>query len=709
MENQDLKITIKAFDEASQVLKQITEELKKNSDGMDKAKKSSEGMATSFVKGAAAYELLKKSATLAIGFFKSSIEESMNAAQTMAQVETNVKNAGFAFDQLSPKIREAGDAAVKLGFDDEDAALGVSKFLLVTKNSQQALALHNLTMDVAAGLGKDYSEAQSVVAMAVQGNIRELKKYGVQGETTAEVLINAQEKFKNSAITAADTSAGRLRSLTQEYTNLKQGIGDELMPEVIDFLNILQSNKETITAFADGFIFLGKAVGFVAKGFVGFGKLVATGISGMAEKATADLSTVTWGLNQMGWVSDETVKKTDNLALSWKETTKAAADDTLNLYNDVPKLTNSIDDISEALGGVKDSTGGMQELTDIVNKAKTTYKDFADSVKEELINLEDDHNKATDSFKNDIDGVKKSLKELASTYKNDLADALKSYNDATKNNTKSVAESIVANEDAIASIKEKLAGGGLNSKEKTALQSELDARLKSEEDNAGLIQSLSSQVAAVKEYNSMSDLERAVYDYEQKKVLAQQEYDETVSNIKSVYKEKKLALDKELSDIRDKQEDERSLYQQKVDFINGKNEEALKINTEYANSNLSITKTQVQSEIDYYEQLAAAIKAARSASTGSFANIKSKVAAIPDSIKSHEHGGTVIGPIGTAVPIIAHGGEKIIPASQRGSDGNNIVVNLYNPEIKNKDDIQEIKKQVETVFRDIIRTNKVPF
>lgn len=74
-----------------------------------------------------------------------------------------------------------------------------------------------------------------------------------------------------------------------------------------------------------------------------------------------------------------------------------------------------------------------------------------------------------------------------------------------------------------------------------------------------------------------------------------------------------------------------------------------------------------------------------------------------------EHGGTVQGAVGTEVPIMAHGGETVIPAGQSRNNGNYINVNIYNPEIKDRDDIDLIRRQVESAFRDVIRINKLQF
>lgn len=77
-------------------------------------------------------------------------------------------------------------------------------------------------------------------------------------------------------------------------------------------------------------------------------------------------------------------------------------------------------------------------------------------------------------------------------------------------------------------------------------------------------------------------------------------------------------------------------------------------------------------------------------------------------LTGHEHGGTVIGPRGMPVPIMAHGGETILPAGQsRGGGGMNININMNYPQFNNADDIDVVRKQVEGAFRDVIRIYKL--
>lgn len=73
-----------------------------------------------------------------------------------------------------------------------------------------------------------------------------------------------------------------------------------------------------------------------------------------------------------------------------------------------------------------------------------------------------------------------------------------------------------------------------------------------------------------------------------------------------------------------------------------------------------------------------------------------------------EHGGMVPGARGSAVPIMAHGGEQIIPAGNVGSSGDVYVnLTLNYPQFRDQEDISVVRSQVERAFRDVIRVNKL--
>jgi hypothetical protein len=85
--------------------------------------------------------------------------------------------------------------------------------------------------------------------------------------------------------------------------------------------------------------------------------------------------------------------------------------------------------------------------------------------------------------------------------------------------------------------------------------------------------------------------------------------------------------------------------------------------------------------------------------------VKAEVNYLSNILPKFEMGGMVPGPAGAAVPIIAHGQERIIPAGQ-GSGGNTIVVNFNNPSVRSDDDLRAMEMLIERYFRQLSQNYK---
>jgi tape measure domain-containing protein len=73
-----------------------------------------------------------------------------------------------------------------------------------------------------------------------------------------------------------------------------------------------------------------------------------------------------------------------------------------------------------------------------------------------------------------------------------------------------------------------------------------------------------------------------------------------------------------------------------------------------------------------------------------------------------EFGGTVPGARGQAVPILAHGGETVIPAgSSAARGGNTYSVVINNPVISSREDAANLRRQLEQALRDVSRGHKL--
>jgi len=189
-----------------------------------------------------------------------------------------------------------------------------------------------------------------------------------------------------------------------------------------------------------------------------------------------------------------------------------------------------------------------------------------------------------------------------------------------------------------------------------------------------------------------TDLQRTIEDYNARAVLDAADYTKRMAQ-----------LQKELKSKQDEAAQEQTLYQQKVDAINKIMDDANVYYTKLSDARLKQTTDEVNAEIKLFQALASAISQTKSSTSSSLSTISYP------SVAKHESGGFVDAPRGTAVPIIAHGGEMVIPAEQSGrmGGGSNINIVINNPSVRNDSDITNLRKQIDEVLRPLFQNVKI--
>ena len=117
----------------------------------------------------------------------------------------------------------------------------------------------------------------------------------------------------------------------------------------------------------------------------------------------------------------------------------------------------------------------------------------------------------------------------------------------------------------------------------------------------------------------------------------------------------------------------------------------------------------IQKAIDMYNSLKAKLSKPIQSAVGGVGNFFNSAIERGRSILGFQHGGIVPGPPSAAVPIIAHGQEKIIPANQveRGGGGMNIAITFNNPVVREDADFEKIGRAVEQYLRPLMVNHKL--
>lgn len=193
-------------------------------------------------------------------FLYSSGKAAADAEVQMARVNATLKAMGDSALKNKDAILQAADAAVQLGFDDEDSAESITKLYQRTNDLSKALELNQLAMDISAGKNISLADATDLVAKANSGNARELKAMGIaidENATSTQILMTLQETYAGQAKESSQTFAGQMKVLSTEFDNFKETVGTALLEAIMPFVKQLsewaakKETQEKIKAISD--------------------------------------------------------------------------------------------------------------------------------------------------------------------------------------------------------------------------------------------------------------------------------------------------------------------------------------------------------------------------------------------------------------------------------------------------------------------------
>jgi hypothetical protein len=243
---------------------------------------------------------------------------------------------------------------------------------------------------------------------------------------------------------------------------------------------------------------------------------------------------------------------------------------------------------------LKDLEKHREEVAKALEGFAGDYKKFGERVDDTLFELEENHKKTMDGFKQQIASIRASMAELNASFgKGEKSDRIK------------MAEEIVSNEERIAEIQLQL-NERMEREKRIKLEEELANRQKSLVDNADFIATLDAETAEVRRRGELTELERAIEDFNVRRAVAEQEYNAKMASLQNEMKEVKKA-----------QKEEKALYNEKKEFIQEQIKSAELRHAESMAQNLLVTKETIQKEIEYYRQLATAIDAVRGSNSAS--------------------------------------------------------------------------------------------
>src|SRR6266487_1102613 len=215
--------------------------------------------ALSFVGGMVAMNLASRAISFLSDAFKGMIQESTDAADELAQTNATIKSTHGVAGVTAQAVLDLATKFSHLTQFTDDAVQSAENVLLTFPRigkdifPQTTLAVLNLSQ----AMHQDWKQSAIEVGKALDDPIRgmtNLRRIGVEfsdaqvkvikhlWETghTAEaqklILQELNKEFGNSAVAAGTTFAGKLKILSQTFDDLKQAVGDRILPILSNLL-----------------------------------------------------------------------------------------------------------------------------------------------------------------------------------------------------------------------------------------------------------------------------------------------------------------------------------------------------------------------------------------------------------------------------------------------------------------------------------------
>lgn len=729
MDQNEINLTIKAKDEATAAIEKLTAKVEELTKKMGEASKSSDSltqsqaatakahdsMAASVFKGVASWDVLKKAVSTATDFLVSSTEAYLEAQKQIDLTRAVVESMGQSYDVVAPKLKEFGDKMAKMGTDDEAANLAAAKFAKTLGGDlNKGMQMAKLAADLTASGYNDFAGNVDNLSRVLSGKgQRALMDYRVNldaSASTAEQLNAIQEKVTQTTEEYANTIPGRIATVKEAYTNLKEEVGSSFVASIMGSISASEGMTETLDTMKIAGQGLSIAVYEVVQGFMAVIK-TAQLVGAVANDVVASFVAISKAAKgDFKGAGVELQAATD----FQNEAFKSLIDTLSNMTSPIENLKKNQEALTEA--SKKSAAGHKDAFTGITNtntsagtsadKLKGKYQDLADALTkvrqtatDELQSLAKSHDDAVTSATSRIADLKKSLKDLGESYTRASNDAATAYSRQASGDKSGIADQVVAQQQKIADL-QKQAGMETDPQKRVALQLELKKEQDAYAEQADFIASISDAVTEAKRKASLTDFERAIEDYKARRAQADQDYADARADALREYTAKSKEIKLQMTQEQAKLDEENAKYKKAHDSITKTIADAEALRLDIAKKSSDQVIALVDAQIQRYNRLAEAISRASSGKAEQVA---------PASMPVHEFGGTVPGAVGTAVPIIAHGQERIIPASKTSdtAGGGVISITINNPQVRNDGDLAAMRKMIEDAFRDVSRVHRL--
>jgi hypothetical protein len=393
-----------------------------------------------------------------------------------AEAQEAQQGLNFVFSQF-PKLADVNidslreynsELAKKTVYDDDAIASGQAMLAQFDLTGKQVQELTPLLLDYAAKTGKDLPTAAQDLGKAVLGQGRALKAVGIDLQNTGDRTQNVTQltealaaKLGGFAENQAKTASGQVAILRNQYGELQEALGEELLPTLTDVLGVglevVSWANENQAAAA------GLAVGV---GTLSAGLAVAANWEAISTTAKTVHTAATWALTTAQTAGAELLGRTIPMKAADAAATRVSTAAIVNLTaataaNTAVSVQNVATSARATAGMSAFSKGSLVTAASVgIVSAELAYwnslgKDLVDQVGGMTAKVDELDGKGVDNLLADLREMEAEIDGTNRGWEEGIW-LVKQYNDKARD------EGLIAAREAITDINEGLANQAIN-------------------------------------------------------------------------------------------------------------------------------------------------------------------------------------------------------------------------------------------------------
>lgn len=264
-----LNILVKVQDEASAALRHLSNDVSDLGGSLNFT-----GMKAGILAGAMA--------AIAGAAIWQSIKAFEEAEVQMAKFEAIMKTLSPELQKYRERILETANAAMKLGFNNEIAAVSIARLFQATGDAEFAFRAFQAAMDLARYKGISLEDATTALILAFQGGGRLLKQFGIEVDEHASketILAAVMKQTQGQAKAYAETLKGNVEVMKQYKNEVFEIIGQPFADTIKTVKDRIMEQIDAwggLDAMLDKIRVISPILGGILVGIVGGGLAEAT-------------------------------------------------------------------------------------------------------------------------------------------------------------------------------------------------------------------------------------------------------------------------------------------------------------------------------------------------------------------------------------------------------------------------------------------------